>query len=548
MVFSIPHPEGGLFMESERTQNFNERLNQWVASQGFWFQLRHSLGRKANSAGILTMGLRLFLFLLVVVLGGFIYLIKRTDGEGFAKRLQTSILSDIGAKGGTVHGFQRTQGKMVISRFEAVGEKGSFFTELEARNIGCRMNLVDGLVGRWDTGTVTVGQLDIDLRAGAQDAESADQLGAALLKSRPDLNITSIQVDNATVSWGYTSLTKGIIRGSHLQITPSESGWRLQFTNGTFSQNWLRDLQIEQIVVSCSSKGVFLEKALLKKGDGTLSLGGLSVKGAEKTVVDGTAVMRNLPLEAILPEALESFAEGSISGTFKVTGSTNSRDGIGFEGKVELGDKDEIVLRDRIHLLRALTVVDVFNNYRRVNFRTGSFGLKSGGGTVTFSDVALKADSLMTLDGNLKVRQPTEKEKAATLERKLAAEHKKDEKVASAEPEFNLTRAGKEAQKDKNRATGKNQGVGEDQDRYEIRVASREEEARLAEKLVDFLHYEGEFTVTLPPDAFQSAEKLASEFPKNPQTGRITMRVPVEGGLYDVTLKQADEIYQKGKR
>lgn len=534
-------------MESERTQNFNERLNQWVASQGFWFQLRHSLGRKANSVGILTLGMRLILFFLVVGLGGFLYLVKRTDGEGFSKRLQTSLLSDIGAKDGTVHGFQRTQGKMVISRFEAVGGKGSFFTELEARNIGCRMNLVDGLVGRWDTGTVTIGQLDIDLRAGVQDAESASQLGTSLLKSRPDLNITAIQVENATVSWGYTGLTKGIIRGSHLQIRPIESGWRLQFTNGTFSQNWLRDLQIEQLVVTCNSKGVFFEKALLKKGEGTLSLGGLTVKGAETTAVEGTAVMRNMPLSALLPEALESFAEGAISGNFKVSGSTNSSGGIGFEGKVELRDKDEIVLRDRIHLLRALTVVDVFNNYRRVNFRSGSFGLKSGGGTVSFSDIDLQADSLMTLAGSLKVRQPTDKEKAATLERQLANEDKKDQAGASVQSEFNLARAGKEAQKDR-KGAAKGQAVGEEQDRYELRVAAREEETRLAEKLVDFLHYEGEFTVTLPPDAFQSAEKLSSEFPKNPQTGRITMRVPIEGGLYDVTLKQADEIYQKGKR
>jgi hypothetical protein len=535
-------------MESERTQNFNERLNQWVASQGFWFQLRHSLGRRAHGAGashFINLVFRLFLFLLVAGAGGFIFLVKRTDGEGYQKSLEASIISELGAKTGKLNGFQRTQGKMVISRLEAVGEKGSFFTEFEARNIGCRMNLIDGLVGRWDTGTITIGQLDIDLRAGVQDAESASKLGSALLKTRADLNITSIQVEHATVSWGYTPLTKGIIKGSRLQARPVESGWRLQFTGGTFSQNWLTELAIEELVVTCGSKGVVFEKALLKSGEGTLNLAGLTVKGAETTAVEGTAVIRNLPLAAVLPDALESFAEGAFSGTFKIRGSTNARDGIGFEGRVELGDKDEIVLRDRIHLLRALTVVDVFNNYRRVIFRNGSFGMKTGGGAVTFSDVSLKADSLMTLDGTLKVRQPTEQEKAATLERKLATEHKQDQ-AAAVDSEFNLKRAGKEAQKEKKGSKG--EGIGEDQDRYEVRVAAREEEARLAEKLVDFLHYEGEFTVTLPPDAFQSAEKLASEFPKNPQTGRITMSVPIEGGLYDVTLKQADEIYRKGKR
>ena len=64
-------------MESEQLQNFNERLSQWVANQGFWFQVRYSMsgsGMKGRAMfHLLRMGFRLLIFLALVALGTWIY-------------------------------------------------------------------------------------------------------------------------------------------------------------------------------------------------------------------------------------------------------------------------------------------------------------------------------------------------------------------------------------------------------------------------------------------------------------------------------------------
>jgi hypothetical protein len=54
--------------------------------------------------------------------------------------------------------------------------------------------------------------------------------------------------------------------------------------------------------------------------------------------------------------------------------------------------------------------------------------------------------------------------------------------------------------------------------------------------------------VTLPPDAFERAPKLAAQLPVDANLGRIPLMIPIEGTLYELTLKQAEEIYQLGTR
>lgn len=41
---------------------------------------------------------------------------------------------------------------------------------------------------------------------------------------------------------------------------------------------------------------------------------------------------------------------------------------------------------------------------------------------------------------------------------------------------------------------------------------------------------------------------LAEAYPGRDSAGRILMDIPLEGVLYDLTQKQADEIYEKGAR
>jgi hypothetical protein len=58
------------------------------------------------------------------------------------------------------------------------------------------------------------------------------------------------------------------------------------------------------------------------------------------------------------------------------------------------------------------------------------------------------------------------------------------------------------------------------------------------------LRYEGMFRITLPKDAFERADRLQREYPVDTATGRVPIMVPILGNLYDITLKQAEDVYE----
>jgi hypothetical protein len=58
----------------------------------------------------------------------------------------------------------------------------------------------------------------------------------------------------------------------------------------------------------------------------------------------------------------------------------------------------------------------------------------------------------------------------------------------------------------------------------------------------------GAFEISLPKEVFDKAPKLRDIYPLRDDMGRILMRVPLDGLIYDLTLEQADGIYENGKR
>jgi hypothetical protein len=533
-------------MESERTQNFQDRLNQWIASQGFWFQLRYSMsGKGVRGSGlyhILRLTARVVVFLLVLAAGMMIYLTKRSGTEGFKNDLEAAIVRETVAREGKVEGLQRIQGKLSMTHFAARADEGAFFTDVYLTDVSCRMGIFDGLVSPWKPGTITATRMDINLRAGARDEHDAARLGDALFKSRPNVEVNSFDVDNATVSWGYSEYNRGLIRDSQMKVRKRGSDWWFQFKGGTFSQNWLKGLQIELIEVVCGSDGLVFEKGILKNGNGTLDLAGLKVTGKERPEVAGTIRLKNLSLQGMLPIAAESLVEAVVSGSLRVSGSTNSQDGIGFDGNLTLGQGDAVMVRDRLPLLKALKAVDVFNNYRRVSFQGGSFHLKTGKGRMEISEVDLVAGDLMTMRGGFLVRPPTKEERALAGDASTRpAATSADKQESPDEIEFTLKRAAAESRKkDK-----KDPGV---MGRYEIRVEERRFAEQMTASIAEALRYEGEMEITLHPAAFDQSAALQEKYPKNTVLGRIPVKVPLEGGLGALTLRQAEEISSKGKQ
>lgn len=547
-------------MESEQSQNFNERLSQWVANQGFWFQIRYSMSSSGSKGTVmfhlLKLASRLLIFLVLVAIGGWVYLVKVSGTAKFIDGIKTSLQQGLSASEIELNGFSRAHGQLGINRLTCQGGNETFFTSLEARNIRCKMGLIDGLAGIWDTGGVSISILDIELQAGADDPKSAQLLSEALFGKSPRIVLNTLEVADATLRWGYSDRTRGVIENSMLKAQRMESGFKLNFKGGTFSQNWLRKLEIVNLVIVCDPDGLTFEKAEFRRDVGTVDFSGLKVVSGERPVIDGTAKIRRLGIEGIVPAALRSFVEGSISGDFRVSGSTNSTEGVGFEGLVTLDGQDTISLRERIHLLKALSTVDFVRNYHRVDFTEGSFRLKTSGGGMELTDVNLKAEDLFTLTGKMRVRLPTPEETKAAVDRSSlpggspifsgedVGADELDTKVE--DTDFTLRQAGKATKRTKDGYQPQNPDSLSS--RLALNLEARHLDAQASERSSRALRYEGEFRITIPADAFERAPRLVQQFPVDPTLGRIPLMVPIEGTLYEVTLKQAEDLYQQGRR
>ncbi len=547
-------------MQTEQLQNFNERLSQWVANQGFWFQIRYSMSTKGMSGRamfhLLRLGFRILVFLLVLAAGTWVYLVKRTDSERFKEAFRKELESGLSASELAMRGLNRMQGQLEIARFASQGGDGTFFSSMEVRNLRCKMGLIDGLVGIWKPGTIAISKVDIDLRAGADDKASAAKQSASIFHKASGIEITSLEVADTNLRWGYSERTRGSIENSTLKMQRTNTGWHMIFKGGTFSQNWLSKLDIINLVVDSDGDGLFFEKAEFKKNAGSVTITGLKLAGGERPEVSGVAKIRNLELDEILPSALWSFVEGTISGDFRVFGSTNSSDGIGFQGQVVLDGKDTITLRERLHVLKALSVVDYSRNYHRIDFREGSFLMKTTRGGLELSELKLKSEDLFTLEGKFNVRLPTDQEVQAAVAKGTGAENSpifSNEDEANAahealpkeESAFTLRKAA-EAQRIKEGTENvENLSLF---DRLGISLEMRRLQSQASERMSRMLQYEGAVRITIPGDAFERAKHLQQAYPVDPTTGRVSLRVPLEGSLYELTLKQAEDIYQLGQR
>jgi hypothetical protein len=555
---------GSRTMESTNTENFenfNERLSQWVASQGFWFQLRYSMsgsGMKGRAMfHLLRLFFRLLVFMLLVAIGVLVYLVKRTDSEKFVNEIRDSLQSSLAAGELETRGVQRVQGQLDISRLAAEGGESTFYDSLEARNIRMRMGLVDGLVGVWNPGNIFIARLEANLKAGTNDDKLANELGKVIFAQSPTFNISSIEIANATLHWGYSDQTRGSILNSEMRVQRTETGWRLSFRKGTFRQNWLRRLEIVDLVVLVEPGGLLFERAEFKQGRGTVEFPGLKLTAGSRPQVDGIVKIRNIELAHILPPALLNFLEGSLSGDFRASGSTNSNEGVCLQGRVILDGQDSISLRDRFHVLKALSVVDYSRNYRRVVFSTGAFQIRTQGGGLSLTEIDVQDGDLFTMRGQLAVRLPTQQEVDLAMQQGTGLDSSplfiSEDEIAEAgtleageTDDFTLDRAAQEAQRvQEGRQSPDSLSLF---DRLGLGVELRRLQTQAAERISRMLRYEGQLLITLPADAFERAPILAEMFPVDPATRRVAMTVPVLGHLYELTLLQAEDIYQRGQR
>ncbi|MCU0753040.1 MAG: hypothetical protein MUC40_08490 [Akkermansiaceae bacterium] len=114
---------------------------------------------------------------------------------------------------------------------------------------------------------------------------------------------------------------------------------------------------------------------------------------------------------------------------------------------------------------------------------------------------------------------------------------------SSSDSDFTLRRAAQEARRSKQSPESLTLF-----DRLGLSIEMRRLQSQAAERMSRMLRYDGSVLITIPGDAFERAPRLQELYPADPASGRVAIRVPLQGHIYELTLRQAEDIYQQGQR
>lgn len=546
-------------IDQERLNAFQARMSSWVAGQGLFFQLRYAAAVRGTEsslfAAVMRLVLRLVIVVLVVLVGLWVFLAKRVDYGWFRNDLGEKISVALGANSAVVGSVSRERGHVNLQRVSLEGGEGSFFYDADIRGLRTRMGLLDGVVKDWNGESVTMKTLTISLKGGAETDEEAQASYKSLFFKPSQFSFDVVDVEDATLSWGYSEIHRGSIQGAHLKANRREDGgWKVVIKGGLFSQNWIRRFEIERMEVIVTQDRFEIVEMKLAKDGGSLELAGTLNKGGARPEFEGSGSMRSLSIWSVVEADYREFVDGVISGTLKFSGSTNTQAGFQVEAEVDLEEGDHVVLRDRFPLFRAISAVDRFRSYKKVRFSTGGFQMKTGGDQLELSKILLQALDLMRMEGDVTVRLPTDEEVKERLKmeerptvgaagRSSATDggrEKKDE-----EKELSLRDAGEARKKAQER---KDQSIrslilGSQTNSTEVREIV--EKAAKREKEAYFL--EGEVRIGITKDVFDRAPALDETYPVDDETGLRWLALPLNGSIFMVGKDLADQIYLQSR-
>ena len=542
-------------VNQKKLDQFQTRMSAWVAGQGLLFQLSHG-GRGASSAIMgwvtrITLRLSILLAVGAVLLYG--YLIRKPFSPSFGESLRLAVQEGLGAESVEMGPTGRKEGQLDLSSLEMEGSEGAFFDRLRARNIKTRMRILSGTAGVWRGEVVSAEQLDVKVKSGSERLDSEKVYGA-IFHEGEGFTFDRVEVEDATISWGYSASTAGGIRNTRLSGKRNETGWRLKMKGGTFSQNWLKDLTIDSLECQISSEGVQIVDAQFSKGEGKMVLAGRVRGPVVDPQVELSGNMKGFPLAGCLQSEVAAVLNGRVSGEVQLGGSPYGASGITVSSQIVLAPGDEIIVTDEIELLDVISLVDRYRSYKKIRFRSGGFDLETGKNVAVISDIRLEAKDHARLEGGFLSRRPSDKEISKAI---FETEIERDggssgdttvdgnlEEGASA-PEFNLADAARAARSVSDsgetiRTIFQSEVFGEE-------VQQREEAARANYRRIPYL--EGEVRMGLNARAFEEKRSpaLAQMFPVEEGSGLRWLRIRLDQSLPFAGADLAEKILSHGK-
>lgn len=404
-------------VDEERLNEYQNRVSEWIGAQGIFFQLRYAgiVGNYSLAKQFGNYMAKLVIFLVALVGIGYFLLNRHFGAESYREKLSGQMSEALGSEEIEISGFMRSRGQGTFQEVELTGGKESFFIEGQVKNLTGPIKFLAGVSERWKPDVLNISQASFQLKAGGAE-EEMEMAFQGLLETFKEKHLKVVTVESLSVDWGYSKLTYGAIEETLFKANLVDDTWEVSLTGGKFSQNWLQRFELVEAKIEVTATGVKVKSLNLKLKEGTVNLSGFIGGTLGLPELDLSGKMSGLPVEDIiqLPGLrVRDYVAGTISGELAITGSTNRR--IETAGKVILEADDMITIREKWELLKTMTVLDINQSYRRVDFTEGQFEFKTSRGDLEINGLRLRASNLMQLRGAFESSLPSQKEAAESL-------------------------------------------------------------------------------------------------------------------------------------
>ena len=414
--------------EPQGQYTYADAMNQWAAGQDSYFRRVRAglLHPGAASSGFGRVMGYIWRFVILAFIGAFIYwtmLKNHLKSETFANEMAAAAAAKIGADEVEFNPF-RWKGQLALTPvFSAKGGSDSFFREMSGTSLQFRSELSELFQSDWKLRKITVGSMDVTLRSGGMGAvpempstrpeddapmvipsefgtpetelkvdspmdfdslpanDPADTIdfsrdgldlksgGLGIRPNFKDLEFEEIAVNNLTLRWGLSDVTRGVLENTTARILKENEGWSVEAIGGTFSQNWLPPLDLVTPMMITTSPGLItIAPVELAFGSGSGALQGTVTTG-DIPIVDLTLSIENVPLSTIsgIGSAIDSRLELATTGDIIFSGSTNTTDGVRTEIDLQIVRG---TLR-KIPVLEALAQPTTHGAFRRLPIEGG---------------------------------------------------------------------------------------------------------------------------------------------------------------------------------
>lgn len=534
------------FAAKEKLKDYENRISDWIGSQGIFFQLRYARTIRANSLvrqfGNLAIKL-LVISALILSLSYFI-LGRYFESDHYAEKMTKHVQEAFGVTEIEGKEFRRARGTGSYQGLTLTGGDRSFFYQSTMAGFRAPLSYFTGLSKKWAPDLINIERLEINLKSGGEEKEMREAF-AVVLDSFGGEGVRSIQVDDFSCDWGYSKLTYGSLGNTKMQAELKDGAWVVSFSGGTFQQNWIRNCEILNGEILINSSGLEVVALDLAHGQGSLKISGKVGAPIEKPNFDLKGIFKDLALDRFIDvsgETVREFLEGHISGDLRITGSTNSL--IKVEGNAGVAEGLSLTIRERWPVLKAVSIMDPRRTFRRINFSEGGFEFTTQGGGLEVRNLSLSAKDKAKLVGDFKTRLPSQSEAARFLGITLTDGFSND---------FTDTSLAQKLEDDRmslRDAFTKRERIDDfefDRSRYD--AISREQEVQSSQKNLEGARLLGEMKVHritgkmklgIPESSFAENENLARLYPAEGDGWRW-IDIPLENQQFSKISEEANE-------